>query len=52
MDLPRNPGNYVATGGQLDPSGRVVVIIQNRAPIPLREHSSVTPRADQCSAAR
>jgi predicted Zn-dependent protease len=42
MDLPRNPGNYVATGGQIDSSGRVVVVIQNRAPIPLRD-IRVTP---------
>jgi tetratricopeptide (TPR) repeat protein len=37
LDLPRNPGNYVATGGQLDSSGRVLVIIQNRAPITLSD---------------
>lgn len=42
LDLPRNPGNYVATGGQLDSNGRVVVIIQNRAPIPLSD-IRVTP---------
>jgi len=35
MDLPQNPGSYVATQGQLDPQGRVVVVIQNRAPAPL-----------------
>lgn len=35
MDLPQNPGNYVATQGQLDPQGRVVVVVQNRAPAPL-----------------
>ncbi len=42
LDLPRNPGNYVATGGQLDSSGRVVVIIQNRAPVTLSD-IRVTP---------
>jgi predicted Zn-dependent protease len=42
MDLPQNPGNYVATGGQLDQRGNVVVVIQNRAPIPLRD-IRVTP---------
>ena len=42
MDLPRNPGNYVATGPQVDASGRVVVVIQNRAPIPVRD-IRVTP---------
>lgn len=35
MDLPQNPGNYVATQGQLDPQGRVVVVVQNRSPAPL-----------------
>jgi predicted Zn-dependent protease len=42
IDLPRNPGNYVATAGQLDPSGRVLMIIQNRAPIAL-DDILVTP---------
>lgn len=35
MDLPQNPSNYIATQGQLDAQGRVVVVIQNRAPTPL-----------------
>lgn len=35
MDLPQNPGNYVATQGQLDAQGRVMVVIQNRSPAPL-----------------
>ena len=35
MDLPQNPGNYVATQGQLDQQGRVVVVVQNRSPAPL-----------------
>ncbi|HWK48545.1 MAG TPA: M48 family metalloprotease [Steroidobacter sp.] len=35
MDLPQNPGNYVAAQGQFDPQGRVVVVIQNRSPTPL-----------------
>jgi len=42
MDLPQNPGNYVATTGQLDPTGRVVMVVQNRAPIPL-SNILVTP---------
>jgi predicted Zn-dependent protease len=42
MDLPQNPGNYVAATGQLDGSGRVVLIVQNRAPIGL-EDIRVTP---------
>jgi len=42
LDLPQNPGNYVATAGQLDPSGRVLLVVQNRAPISLSD-VRVTP---------
>ncbi len=35
VDLPRNPGNYVATAGQIDSSGRLILIVENRAPVPL-----------------
>jgi predicted Zn-dependent protease len=35
MDLPQNPGNYVAAGGQLDAQGRLLVVVQNRAKVPL-----------------
>jgi len=35
MDLPQNPGNYVAAAGQLDSQGRVVVVVQNRSQVPL-----------------
>lgn len=35
MDLPQNPGNYVATQGQFDAQGRLMVVIQNRSPSPL-----------------
>jgi tetratricopeptide (TPR) repeat protein len=35
MDLPQNPGNYVATQGQFDAQGRLMVVIQNRSPAPL-----------------
>ena len=35
MDLPQNPGNYVATQGQFDAQGRLVVVIQNKSPAPL-----------------
>ncbi len=42
LDLPQNPGNYVATDGQLDSSGRVLLIVQNRAPIRLSD-IRVTP---------
>ena len=42
MDLPQNPGNYVAAAGQFDSQGRVLVVVQNRAPVPLRDFQ-VTP---------
>jgi beta-barrel assembly-enhancing protease len=42
LDLPQNPGNYVAAGGQLDASGRVLLVVQNRAPIKLAD-IRVTP---------
>jgi hypothetical protein len=35
MDLPQNPGNYVATQGQIDAQGRVILVIQNRSAAPL-----------------
>ncbi|MFL6548887.1 MAG: M48 family metalloprotease [Povalibacter sp.] len=35
MDLPQNAGNYVAAAGQLDAQGRVLVVVQNRSPVPL-----------------
>ncbi len=35
IDLPRNPGNYVATAPQVAANGRVVMVIENRAPLPL-----------------
>ncbi len=42
LDLPQNPGNYVATGGQLDARGQLIVMIQNRAPVALA-NIQVTP---------
>ena len=42
MDLPQNPGNYVAAAGQFDAQGRLLVVVQNRAPVPLRDFQ-VTP---------
>ena len=42
LDLPQNPGNYVATGGQLDATGRVFLVVQNRAPLKLAD-IRVTP---------
>lgn len=35
MDLPRNAGNYVGTAGRLDASGRLILIVENRAAVPL-----------------
>ena len=42
LDLPQKPGNYVAAGAQLDANGRAMLIVQNRAPIPLSD-IRVTP---------
>lgn len=42
LDLPQNPGNYVAAGAQLDARGQLVAVIQNRAPVPLAD-IQVTP---------
>jgi predicted Zn-dependent protease len=33
IDLPRNPGNYVAAGLARDSQGRTVLAVQNRAPV-------------------
>jgi predicted Zn-dependent protease len=35
LDLPRNPGNYVASAIQADSRGNGVVLLENRAPVPL-----------------
>lgn len=35
LDLPQNPGNYVATAGQVDRFGRLILIVENRSPVPL-----------------
>ena len=42
MDLPQNPDKYVAAAGQFDSQGRLLVVVQNRAPVPLRDFQ-VTP---------
>jgi predicted Zn-dependent protease len=42
VDLPRNPGNYVATAGQVAADGRLLLIIENRAPLALTD-IQVTP---------
>jgi predicted Zn-dependent protease len=42
LDLPQNPDKYVATAGQFDGQGRLMLVVQNRAPVPLRDFQ-VTP---------
>jgi hypothetical protein len=42
MDLPQNPDKYVAAAGRFDGQGRLLVVVQNRAPVPLRD-VQVTP---------
>jgi len=42
MDLPQNPGNYVATAGQFDAQGRPLLVIQNKSPVALTD-IQVTP---------
>ena len=42
MDLPQNPQKYVAAAGQFDGQGRLMVVIQNRAPVSLRDFR-ITP---------
>ena len=42
LDLPQNPGNYVAAGVQMDASGKAYVVIEDRAPVALA-HIVVTP---------
>jgi hypothetical protein len=36
LDLPRNPGNYLAAEARADTKGQVVIAIQNRAQVPVR----------------
>lgn len=35
LDLPRNPGNYIATALQLGERGELIGVVENRAPVPL-----------------
>ncbi|MBK6599053.1 MAG: M48 family metalloprotease [Proteobacteria bacterium] len=35
LDLPRNPGNYVASTLQLDARGELIGVVENRAPVAL-----------------
>jgi predicted Zn-dependent protease len=42
IDLPRNPGNYVAAAPQMTAQGQLVLVVENRAPISLTD-IRVTP---------
>jgi predicted Zn-dependent protease len=42
MDITDNPGEYIAAAAQLDSAGRIVVVVQNRAPVALSD-IQVTP---------
>ena len=42
LDLPRNPGNYVAAALRAGSDGKPLVVVQNRSPVPLAA-ISVTP---------
>ena len=42
LDLPQNPGNYVATAPQVDARGMVLLVIENRSPVALTA-VAVTP---------
>lgn len=35
LDLPRNPGNYIATAARVDERGQLYVAIENRSPVPV-----------------
>lgn len=42
LDLPQHPGNYIATGSQVDANGRLILVLENRAPLPLTD-IQITP---------
>src|SRR5262245_59645479 len=42
LDLPQNPGNYLATGPQVASDGRLMLVIENRATLPVTD-IQVTP---------
>lgn len=42
MELPQNPDHYVAAAAQVGPNGRVMVVVENRAPVPITD-IRVTP---------
>jgi beta-barrel assembly-enhancing protease len=46
LDLGRNPSNYVATAAALDAQGRVLLRVQNRAPIALADITVTPVRVD------
>ena len=35
MDIPTNPGNYLAAGPHFDSQGQLMLVVQNRAKVPL-----------------
>jgi tetratricopeptide (TPR) repeat protein len=37
LDLPRNPGNYIAAAAQVDARGMLVAVIENRSPVAIAE---------------
>ena len=37
LDLPRNPGNYIATGVRADAGGKAMLVVQNRAVVALSQ---------------
>ena len=37
IDLPRNPGNYIAAAAQVDARGMLVAVIENRSPVAIAE---------------
>ena len=37
LDLPQNPDKYVAAMAQVDAQGQLIVIVENRAPVPISD---------------
>jgi predicted Zn-dependent protease len=46
LDLPQNPGNYVATALQRNQQGAIVAVIQNRSPVALSAVAVTPVRVD------
>jgi hypothetical protein len=42
IDLPQNPGNYVAAAAQIDAEGQLIVVVQNRSPVGMSD-IQITP---------